>query len=70
MRAEARAGAGCVGAASVALGWSRRRPRACARAARRWGGVGGRRERLGRRGRHLAVAAVARCRQRRQWRLF
>jgi hypothetical protein len=33
--AEARAGAGCVGAALVMSGWSRRRPRAHARAAGR-----------------------------------
>ena len=47
--AEARAGAVCVGVALVASGWSRRWPRARARAAGRRGGAGGRREALGRR---------------------
>jgi hypothetical protein len=48
--AEAGAGAGCVGAAPAAAGWSRRQPRAPAQAARRQGGAGGRRQRLGRHG--------------------
>jgi hypothetical protein len=56
--AEARAGTGCVGAAPIASGWSRRRPWARARAARRRGGTGGRREPLGRHGRHLSAAAT------------
>jgi hypothetical protein len=47
---EAGAGAGCVRVAPVASGWSRRQPRARARAARRRGGAGGRRQRLGWRG--------------------
>jgi hypothetical protein len=62
--AEARAGAGCVGAAPVTSGWSRRRPRARARArAGRRGGAGGRWETLGRRRRHLVAAAEARRRR-------
>jgi hypothetical protein len=62
--AEAPAGAGCIGAAPVASGWSRRRPRARAqvRAGHR-GGAGGRRARarLGRRQRHLAAARLLYC---------
>jgi hypothetical protein len=66
--AEAGAGAGCVGVAPVASGWSRRRTRACARAAGRQGGAGGRWQWLGRCGRHLA--AVAARGRRRWWRLL
>jgi hypothetical protein len=61
---EAWAGAGCVGVAPVASGWSQRRPRARARAAGCRGRAGGRREALGRRRRHLAAAAA----RRRRWR--
>jgi hypothetical protein len=56
--AEARAGAGCVGAAPVASGWSRRRPWARAQMAGCRGGAGGRREPLGRWQRHLASVAA------------
>jgi hypothetical protein len=65
MGAEAWAGARCVGAAPVASGWSRRRPRVCARAAGRRGMAGGRRELLGRRWRQLSAVATARRRRRR-----
>jgi hypothetical protein len=58
MGAEAWAGASCVWAAPVVSGWSRRLPRARARAAGRRGRARCRREPLGRRGRHLAAAAA------------
>jgi hypothetical protein len=63
--ADAWAGARCVGAASVASGWSRRWSRARARADERWGGAGGRRELLGWRRREIAAVAAARQRRRR-----